>query len=54
MTPVVRDQRQDDAVCLDLPNAFDLVLYNLFLHKLSSFRVFDGYVSWLRGYLTNR
>jgi hypothetical protein len=52
MTPVVRSQRQADAILLS--NAFGLVPHNLLLHKLSSFGLSDRYVSWLSSYLTNR
>jgi hypothetical protein len=54
MAPVIRSQRQTDAVYSDLSNAFDLLLHNLLLHKLGSFGFSDGYVSWFRSYLTNR
>jgi hypothetical protein len=54
MTTVDRSQRQADAVYFDLSNAFDLVPHNLLLHKLSSYGLSDGYVSWFRSYLTNR
>jgi hypothetical protein len=43
MTPVVRGQRQADAVYFDLPYAFEL----------SSFGFSDSYVGWFRSYLTN-
>jgi hypothetical protein len=54
MPPVVRSQRQADAVYFDHSNASDLAPHNLLLHKLSSFGFSDGYVSWFRSYLTNR
>jgi hypothetical protein len=54
LTPVVRGQRQADAVYFDLSNAFDLVPHNMLLHKLSSFGFSDAYVSWFRSYFTNR
>jgi hypothetical protein len=54
MIPVVRSQRQADAVYFDLSNAFDIVPHNLLFHKLSSFGFSDGYVSWFRSYLTDR
>jgi hypothetical protein len=54
LTPVVRSQRQADAVYFDLSNAFDLVPHNMLLHKLSSFGFFNAYVSWFRSYLSNR
>jgi hypothetical protein len=54
MTPVDCSQRQADAVCFDLSNAFDLVPHSLLLHKLSSFGFSDGYVSCFRSYLTDR
>jgi hypothetical protein len=54
MTPVVRDQRQADAVYFDLSDPFVLVPRNMCLHKLSSCGFCDAYVSWFRSYLTNR
>jgi hypothetical protein len=54
MTPVVRGQRQADAVYFDLSDDFDLVPNNLLLHKLSSFGLSDDYVGWFCNYLTNR
>jgi hypothetical protein len=54
LTPVVRGQRQADAIYFDLSNAFDLVPHNMLLHKLGSFRFSDAYVSWFHSYLTNR
>jgi hypothetical protein len=54
MSPVVRGQRQADIVYFDLSNDFDLVPHNMLLHKLSSFGLSDGYVSWFCSYLTNR
>jgi hypothetical protein len=54
MTPVVCGQREADAVCFDLSNAFDIISHNMLLHKLSCFGFSDGYISWLRSYLTNR
>ncbi|PNF39778.1 hypothetical protein B7P43_G03514, partial [Cryptotermes secundus] len=52
--PVVRGQRQADAVYFDLSNAFDLIPHNMLLHKLTSIGFSDAYVSWFRSYLTNR
>jgi hypothetical protein len=37
LTPVVRGQRQTDAIYFDFSNAFDLVPHKMLLHKLSSF-----------------
>jgi hypothetical protein len=54
LTPVVRGQRQTDAVYFDLSIAFDLVPHNMLLQNLSSFGFSDAYVSWFRSYLTNR
>jgi hypothetical protein len=54
LTPVVRGQRQADAVYFDLSNAFDLVPHDMLLCKLSSFGFSDAYVNWFRSYLTNR
>jgi hypothetical protein len=53
MTPVVRGQRQADAVYFDLSNAFDLDPHNLRLHELSFFRFCDAYISRFRSYLSN-
>jgi hypothetical protein len=54
LTPVVRGQRQADAIYFDLSSAFDLVPHNMLLHILGSFGFSDAYVSWFRSYLTNR
>jgi tRNA A58 N-methylase Trm61 len=51
VTPVVRGQRQADAIYFDLSNAFDLVPHNVLLHKLGSFGFYDVYVSCFRSYL---
>jgi hypothetical protein len=45
---------QVDAMYFDLSNVFDLVLHYLLMHKLNSFGYSDGYIRWLRSYLTNR
>jgi hypothetical protein len=52
--PVVRGQRQADAVYFDLSHAFDLVPHNMLLRKLSSFGFSDAYDSWFHTYSTNR
>jgi hypothetical protein len=54
MTLALCGQRQVDAICFDLSNAFDLLPRNLLLHKLSYFGFSDGYVIWFRSYLTDR
>jgi hypothetical protein len=42
------------AIYFDLTSAFDPVPHTLLLHKLSALGFTDGYVNWMRSYLTNR
>jgi hypothetical protein len=50
---LVDSQRQVDAICFDLSNAFNLVSHSLLLHKLSALGLFHGYVNWFHSYLPN-
>jgi hypothetical protein len=49
----VDSQRQADAIYFDISIAFDLGQHFLVLHKLSAFRLYFGYVKWLRSYISN-
>jgi hypothetical protein len=51
LTPVVRGQRQSDAILFF--HASDLVPHSMLLHKLSSVGFSDANVRWFRSYLTN-
>jgi hypothetical protein len=49
ITPLVRSQRQVDAIYFDLTSAFDLVPHSLLLQKLSALGFSDGYVCMYKG-----
>jgi hypothetical protein len=54
ITPLVKSQRQVDAIYFDFSIAFNLVSHTLLLGKLSSFGLTIAYVSWFHSYLTDR
>jgi hypothetical protein len=43
-----------DAIYFDITSGFDLVPDTVLLHKLNALVFSDGYVNWMRSYLTNR
>ena len=54
ITRLVCAQHQVDAVYFDLRGTFGHVPHSLLLHKLSAYRLSEGYISWLCSYVTNR
>jgi hypothetical protein len=52
--PSVCTQGQIDSVYFDLSSAFNIVPYNILLHKLSNFGLSSSCVDWFHSYLDNR
>lgn len=41
-------------ICIDLQKAFDLINYELMIHKLMMYGVNNAQIGWFRCYLSNR
>jgi hypothetical protein len=54
ITPLVRSQRQADAVYLYFDSTLYFVIHTTLFFKASCFGISGGYVTWLLGYRTYR